>query len=115
MCVFLLGTIGSARRVERLGRGARGGGARVERGAVLCHQSVLRQGVLILCALAVVVMSSGERYRKDGVRIQHDTYAPGMAEKYGREGETDNEGFDPYADTVGPGKRFLVVFVWRIV
>jgi len=26
-----------------------------------------------------------------------------MMEKYGRPGQTDNEGFDPYADTVGPG------------
>uniref|UniRef100_A0A7S4W6Z4 Uncharacterized protein n=1 Tax=Alexandrium monilatum TaxID=311494 RepID=A0A7S4W6Z4_9DINO len=44
-----------------------------------------------------------EHYRADGVRITHDPYAPGMVEKYGRPGETDNEGFDPYADTVGPG------------
>mgnify|MGYP005848651897 CR=1 FL=1 len=42
-------------------------------------------------------------YRKDGVRITHDPYAPGMAEKYGIPGQTDPEGFDPYADTVGPG------------
>lgn len=44
-----------------------------------------------------------EYYRHDGVRITHDPYAPGMAEKYGKPGKTDNEGFDPYADTVGPG------------
>eukprot|EP00435_Cladocopium_sp_Y103_P066884 s320_g29.t1 len=44
-----------------------------------------------------------EYYRHDGVRITHDPYAPGMAEKYGMPGKTDNEGFDPYADTVGPG------------
>ena len=42
-------------------------------------------------------------YRHDGVRITHDPYAPGMAEKYGTPGHTDNEGFDPYADSVGPG------------
>merc|ERR1711924_19797 len=30
-------------------------------------------------------------------------YAPGMAEQYGMPGETDDEGFDPYKDTVGPG------------
>jgi len=42
-------------------------------------------------------------YRQDGVRITHDPYAPGMAEKYGLQGQTDPEGFDPYADTVGPG------------
>ncbi|GAX11066.1 hypothetical protein FisN_2Lh603 [Fistulifera solaris] len=44
-----------------------------------------------------------EYYRADGVRITHDPYAPGMAEKYGLPGETNPEGFDPYADTVGPG------------
>lgn len=44
-----------------------------------------------------------ERFRPDGVKILHDPFAPGMVEKYGRPGATDNEGFDPYADTVGPG------------
>lgn len=44
-----------------------------------------------------------EYYRKDGVRITHDPYAPGMAERYGLPGQTDQEGFDPYNDTVGPG------------
>jgi hypothetical protein len=44
-----------------------------------------------------------EYYRSDGVRITHDPYAPGMAKKYGLQGETDPEGFDPYADSVGPG------------
>ncbi|KAL3803476.1 hypothetical protein HJC23_014024 [Cyclotella cryptica] len=42
-------------------------------------------------------------YRHDGVRITHDPYAPGMAEKYGTPGNTDSEGFDPYKDSVGPG------------
>lgn len=42
-------------------------------------------------------------FRKDGVRIVHDPYAPDMVAKYGRPGQTDSEGFDPYADTVGPG------------
>eukprot|EP00927_Polykrikos_kofoidii_P037537 TRINITY_DN3170_c0_g1_i1.p1 TRINITY_DN3170_c0_g1~~TRINITY_DN3170_c0_g1_i1.p1 ORF type:complete len:383 (-),score=40.50 TRINITY_DN3170_c0_g1_i1:408-1460(-) len=42
-------------------------------------------------------------YRHDGVRITHDPYAPGMADKYGAPGATDGEGFDPYADSVGPG------------
>jgi hypothetical protein len=42
-------------------------------------------------------------YRTDGVRITHNPYAPGMAEKYGLPGQTDQDGFDPYADTVGPG------------
>merc|ERR1719474_742911 len=44
-----------------------------------------------------------EYYRADGVRITHDPYHPSMAEKYGLPGETDSEGFDPYADSVGPG------------
>jgi len=44
-----------------------------------------------------------EYYRADGVRITHDPNAPGMVEKYGRPGKTDNEGFDPHADTVGAG------------
>jgi len=48
-------------------------------------------------------MSRSDYYRKDGVRITHDPYSPEMAEKYGLPGQTDNEGFDPYADTVGPG------------
>merc|ERR1712013_733369 len=44
-----------------------------------------------------------EYYRSDGVRITHDPYHPDMAKKYGQPGETDSEGFDPYADSVGPG------------
>ena len=47
--------------------------------------------------------SSREYYRSDGVKITHDPYSPEMAEKYGLPGKTDREGFDPYADTVGPG------------
>jgi hypothetical protein len=46
----------------------------------------------------------GSFYRKsDGVRIAHDPFAAGMAERYGRPGQTDSEGFDPYRDSVGPG------------
>jgi hypothetical protein len=46
----------------------------------------------------------GSYYRKsDGVRITHDPFAAGMVERYGKPGKTDNEGFDPYRDTVGPG------------
>jgi hypothetical protein len=44
--------------------------------------------------------SYSEHYRRDGVRITHDPYAPGMAEKYGTPGRTDGEGFNPYADSV---------------
>lgn len=47
--------------------------------------------------------SNRDLYRHDGVRITHDPFAPGMAEKYGQPGDTDNEGFDPYADSVGAG------------
>jgi len=47
--------------------------------------------------------SDMEYYRKDGVRMDFNPYAKGMAEKYGLPGSTDSEGFDPYADTVGPG------------
>ena len=42
-------------------------------------------------------------YRADGVRITHDPYHPEMVARYGQPGETDSEGFDPYADSVGPG------------
>merc|ERR1719219_3112943 len=68
-------------------------------------------GSRLLCSIAALATSRVGRasamatgyYRTDGVRITHDPYAPGMMEKYGRPGQTDNEGFDPYADTVGPG------------
>lgn len=53
--------------------------------------------------MSASAQSNGEYYRSDGVRVTHDPYAPGIAEKYGLEGETDPEGFDTYADTVGPG------------
>jgi hypothetical protein len=46
---------------------------------------------------------NGAYYRRDGVRITHDPYAPSMAGKYGLPGRTDSEGFDPYADSVGAG------------
>jgi len=52
---------------------------------------------------SILAMTQQGHYRQDGVRIQHDPYAPGLAEKYGLPGQTDPEGFDPYADTVGPG------------
>jgi len=46
---------------------------------------------------------SKEYYRADGVRMDFNPYSSGMAEKYGLPGSTDNDGFDPYADTVGAG------------
>jgi len=64
--------------------------------------------LLLLGSAATMATARGhavdrEYYRADGVRITHDPYAPGMVEKYGKPGQTDNEGFDPYADSVGPG------------
>ena len=41
--------------------------------------------------------------RHDGLKINYDPYAPEMVAKYGAPGKTDNEGFDPYSDSVGPG------------
>ncbi|CAG9461291.1 unnamed protein product [Pedinophyceae sp. YPF-701] len=82
------------------------------RGALGLHHSVLPPASRALSshgyrAHTTKTMAQGESreeyYRKDGVRITHDPYAPGMAEKYGLPGATDAEGFDPYADTVGPG------------
>lgn len=43
--------------------------------------------------IATAQQDSTEYYRWDGVRITHDPFAPGLAEKYGLPGETDPEGF----------------------
>jgi ankyrin repeat protein len=48
-------------------------------------------------------MSSTQTRRADGIIMGYDPYAPEMVNKYGRPGQTDNEGFNPYADSVGPG------------
>ena len=45
----------------------------------------------------------GQHYRADGVRITHDPFAAGMAEKYGAVGQTDAEGFTHISDSVGLG------------
>jgi len=58
---------------------------------------------LLMSSASVRAASHSDYYRGDGVRIAHDPYAPGMAEKYGTPGATDSEGFDPYRDSVGPG------------
>ena len=50
-----------------------------------------------------IMSQAKEYYRSDGVRITRDPYSTGMAEKYGTPGETDDEGFDPYRDSVGAG------------
>ena len=41
--------------------------------------------------------------RRDGLKINYDPHAPEMVEKYGAPGMTDDEGFNPYTDSVGPG------------
>ncbi|CAE8648350.1 unnamed protein product, partial [Polarella glacialis] len=65
--------------------------------------SVLRLARAVKPPLPPRVANMQEYFRHDGVRITHDPYSPGMSEKYGKPGKTDNEGFDPYADTVGAG------------
>ena len=73
---------------------------RPPRALVLVTRGLL--GALLSSRLGPVAMAAGH-YRADGVRITHDPYAPGMEQKYGAAGATDPEGFDPYADSVGPG------------
>ncbi|KAL3920747.1 MAG: hypothetical protein SGILL_003105 [Bacillariaceae sp.] len=71
--------------------------------ALLSSTAATRGITSSLILLSTANADNMDHYRKDGVRITHDPYAPGMAEKYGLPGQTDSEGFDPYADTVGPG------------
>jgi len=71
--------------------------------AVACSRVFVVKATPARGAMPATTAAMSEYYRHDGVRITHDPYAPGMAEKYGMPGKTDNEGFDPYADTVGPG------------
>jgi len=66
--------------------------------------------LLFLSSFILFLMSTdvlGEKGRKfvraDGVIMGYDPYAPVIMEKYGKPGKTDNEGFDPYKDRVGPG------------
>lgn len=67
------------------------------------YHSFAAASLIVMSSTSAKETPSDGYYRKDGVRICHDPYAPGMAEHYGLPGETDNEGFDPYADTVGAG------------
>ena len=69
--------------------------------AILCRFALLRVSMSAAALSGAAVRR--DLYRADGVRITHDPFEPGMAEKYGLPGKTDNEGFDPYADSVGPG------------
>lgn len=76
--------------------------------SILCQHSTFQRGFASsLVLLTSVKANQGENnmdyYRKDGVRMDFNPYAKGIAEKYGLPGSTDPEGFDPYADTVGPG------------
>ena len=96
-------------------RGSRGGGSSQERRRSIRRFDSLIQvkrlvAGFVACAAAMGESGGGEcapyadmRRRDDGVKILHDPLAAGMVEKYGAPGETDDEGFDPYADTVGPG------------
>ena len=68
---------------------------------ILCRFALLRVGMSAAALSGAAVRR--DLYRADGVRITHDPFEPGMAEKYGAPGKTDSEGFDPYADSVGPG------------
>ena len=43
------------------------------------------------------------KIRQDGVIMNYNPDSPEMIEKYGAPGKTDDEGFNPHADTVGPG------------
>ena len=64
--------------------------------AILCKFSVH-------CAQTCQKMPKPNLIRHDGLKINYDPYAPEMVAKYGAPGKTDNEGFDPYSDSVGPG------------
>merc|ERR1719343_1252627 len=65
--------------------------------------SSLRSLTQSLTMLSSLTSEKKDYYRSDGVRITHDPYTPYMIEKYGEPGQTDNEGFDPYRDSVGAG------------
>lgn len=54
-------------------------------------------------SLVAEMSTSKDLYRADGVRIGYNPYSQEMLEKYGSPGETDSEGFNPYADSVGAG------------
>mmetsp|Transcript_24046 Transcript_24046/g.66642 ORF Transcript_24046/g.66642 Transcript_24046/m.66642 type:complete len:254 (-) Transcript_24046:1199-1960(-) len=68
-----------------------------------CSSGFARSLTILSSVDAKQEQDTMEYYRKDGVRMDFDPFTKGMAEKYGIPGSTDPEGFDPYADTVGPG------------
>jgi len=76
--------------------------------SLLTYQPTLHRGFASLMVHLSSIKAEQDNnnmdyYRADGVRMDFDPYAKGIAEKYGLPGSTDPEGFDPYADTVGPG------------
>ena len=50
---------------------------------------------MALAAENIAKSSRGVRRRDDGIIVHFDPYAPEMMEKYGRPGETNDEGFNP--------------------
>ena len=61
------------------------------------------KSLVLMAATLSQASKMRHRRRADGVIMNFDPYAPEMMAKYGRPGETDKEGFDPYTDSVGPG------------
>ena len=70
-------------------------------------QTVLITLVVILLVVTVfpstTSMTTSVNRRADGIIMNYDPYHPEMIAKYGAPGETDNEGFNPYTDSVGYG------------
>lgn len=55
------------------------------------------------CRVAARAPSNKKYVRADGVTMGYDPYEPRTMEKYGAPGKTDQEGFNPYSDSVGAG------------
>ena len=98
--LLILTPAGKSRKVGEVEASDPHGGVR-SLFTILCRFALLRVGMSAAALSGAAVRR--DLYRADGVRITHDPFEPGMAEKYGVPGKTDNEGFDPYADSVGPG------------
>lgn len=64
---------------------------------------MLHRHLLLLLLPMSSSLTSPPLYRPDGVKLTHEPYAPGVAEKYGLPGSTGSEVFNPYRDSVGPG------------
>ena len=84
--------------------GARGVLKRIFYGSCLLSSYLLNSGMALAYERDLIRSSSnGIRRRADGIIVHFDPYSEEMMEKYGRPGETNDEGFNPYRDTVGPG------------